>query len=272
MGKARGGKAISRHQICDICAFVAGFFPLIGDNGAMAKRVQTKQQKTGLYYAREARGMSRTKLVDLSGVSKQQLSRLENGMIRLRLDHLKPFAKHLGYTPEQMLLWGKLPGTGEAEIELGEARRKQALLEMVPELDLGAEARDSAKSARKGSRRTDSVKPDPWVFPSTFVHEQLHSAADRLVVMEIGGDSMAPTVTSGDRVVIDTGRNTPSPDGLYAIRDPFEGIAIKRLQLLRSAKPPKVKVISDNPKHPAEEIALSEVEIVGKVVCCLKVS
>ena len=55
--------------------------------------------------------MTRSELVRLSGVSKQQLSRLENGLIRLRLDHLKPFAPHLGYTPEQMLLWGQFPGT-----------------------------------------------------------------------------------------------------------------------------------------------------------------
>ena len=57
--------------------------------------------------------MTRSELVRLSGISKQQLSRLENGQIRLRLDHLKPFAPHLGYTTEQMLLWGHLPGTGE---------------------------------------------------------------------------------------------------------------------------------------------------------------
>jgi transcriptional regulator with XRE-family HTH domain len=35
--------------------------------------------------------MRRTELVKRSGVSKQQLSRLENGLIRLRLDHLKPW-------------------------------------------------------------------------------------------------------------------------------------------------------------------------------------
>ena len=62
----------------------------------------------------QARGMCRSELVRRSGVSKQQLSRLENGMIRIRLDHLKPFAAVLGYTPEQMLLWGKYPGTGAA--------------------------------------------------------------------------------------------------------------------------------------------------------------
>ena len=62
--------------------------------------------------------MSRSELVRLSGVSKQQLSRLENGLIRLRLDHLKPFAGALGYTPEQILLWGRYPGTGGAAAPL----------------------------------------------------------------------------------------------------------------------------------------------------------
>ena len=82
----------------------------------MARRTKTTRQYTGLHYAREARGMTRSDLVRLSGVSKQQLSRLENGQLRLRLDHLKPFASHLGYTPEQILLWGRYPGTGEDDL------------------------------------------------------------------------------------------------------------------------------------------------------------
>src|SRR5580700_6633914 len=78
----------------------------------MAQRSKPASQHTGLYYAREARGMSRSELVRLSGISKQQLSRLENGVIRLRLDHLKPFATALGYSPEQILLWGRWPTAG----------------------------------------------------------------------------------------------------------------------------------------------------------------
>jgi hypothetical protein len=31
-----------------------------------------------------------------------------------------------------------------------------------------------------------------------------------------------------------------------------------------------VKIISDNPKHAAEEVALDEIEVVGKALCCLK--
>jgi transcriptional regulator with XRE-family HTH domain len=59
----------------------------------MAGKAKTRQQKTGLYYAREARGMSRTELVKRSGVSKQQLSRLENGLIRLGI----LFAANFGF-------------------------------------------------------------------------------------------------------------------------------------------------------------------------------
>ena len=59
------------------------------------------------------------------GVSKQQLSRLENGQIRLRLDHLKPFASHLGYTPEQILLWGRYPGTTGSHVESSDVLREE---------------------------------------------------------------------------------------------------------------------------------------------------
>jgi phage repressor protein C with HTH and peptisase S24 domain len=83
---------------------------------------------------------------------------------------------------------------------------------------------------------------------------------------------MAPTIVSGDRVIIDTGHKTPTPDGLYAIRDAFAGIVTKRLQVMRSAKQAHVKIISDNPKQGGEEVPLSDLEVVGKVVCCLKLS
>ena len=217
--------------------------------------------------------MSRTQLVKLSGISKQQLSRLENGLIRLRLDHLEPYASHLGYTPEQILLWGRFPGTEEAEVEARKALRAATeTYDFVPELAPYNEGADAAsrKKVRKAGSYADSLKAERWGFPPSFVRDQLQVSADRLVVMEIDGDSMAPTLTSGDRVIVDTGHKTPSPAGLYAIRDALEGIVVKRLQLLRSAQPPRIKIISDNPKHAAEEVLLDEIEIVGKVVCCLK--
>jgi transcriptional regulator with XRE-family HTH domain len=248
----------------------------------MARRIRGGRQFTGLYYAREAKRVSRSELVRLSGVSKQQLSRLENGQIRLRLDHLKPFAKHLGYTPEQMLLWGRYPGTGgSGHIESSDVLREEAAHDepigpspgQVPELDTRAGLGGGglpAREVRKEGRHTDPVKSEGWLFPASFVREQLHTSAARLLVLDTTGDSMAPTILSGERVIVDTGHKTPTPDGLYAIRDTFGCIVVKRLQVVRSSKPTRVKIISDNPNHNNEEAPLGDLEIVGKVLSCLK--
>ena len=221
--------------------------------------------------------MSRSELVRLSGVSKQQLSRLENGLIRLRLDHLKPFAGPLGYTPEQILLWGRYPGTGGvagSPVESSDVLRDFGPAPgQVPELDTRAGLCGGglpAREVRKEGRYADPLKAEGWLFPASFVREQLHTSAARLLVLDTTGDSMAPTIMSGERVIVDTGHKTPTPDGLYAIRDTFQCIVVKRLQVLRSSRPTRVRVISDNPNHPSEEAPLGEVEIVGKVLCCLK--
>ena len=213
--------------------------------------------------------MSRSELVRRSGISKQQLSRLENGVIRLRLDHLKPFATALGYTPEQMLLWGRYPGTeGQEPAQKGGAT---AAVHSVPELDSrGSTGGGGKRNARKDGRHTDPLKTERWVFPDSFVREQLHSLPERLVVVESDGDSMAPTIASGERVVVDVEHRTPSPDGLYALRDPFGSIIIRRLHVLRASRPTRLKVISDNPNHPSEETPLDEIVIFGKVLCGLK--
>jgi transcriptional regulator with XRE-family HTH domain len=237
---------------------------------------------TGLYYARESRGMSRSELVRLSGVSKQQLSRLENGAVRLRLDHLKPFANALGYSAEQILLWGRYPGTppgghiessdvlpdeppGPAAFGPGPGR--------VAELDTRAGMGGGglpSREVRKDGRHADPVKPEGWLFPANYVREELHASPAHLLVLDTTGDSMVPTIASGERVVVNTAHRTPTPDGLYAIRDAFGCIVVKRLQLLRSVQPTRVKIISDNPNHATDEVPLNELEIVGKVICCLK--
>jgi transcriptional regulator with XRE-family HTH domain len=214
--------------------------------------------------------MSRSELVRLSGVSKQQLSRLENGLIRLRLDHLKPFAPHLDYSPEQILLWGRLPGTEMPDS--GQRPAPEPAIRGVPELDTRASTGSitGKRNLRKEGRHTDHVLPEQWGFPATFIHEVLHSSAERLLVVQCEGDSMSPTIASGERVIIDAEHKTPSPDGLYAIRDALDSVVIRRLHLPRSSKPAIVRVISDNPKNPSEETLLGDLDVVGKVLCCLK--
>src|SRR6516164_3491995 len=139
----------------------------IGDNDRMAAKAKSRQQKTGLHHAREARGMSRSELVKRSGVSKQQLSRLENGLIRLRLDHLKPFANVLGYSPDQILLWGRYPGTSGGQI-----KGVLPASEQVAELASRLEPNYSTFRKRREVRHVDRIKSEGWMLSPSFLNKQ----------------------------------------------------------------------------------------------------
>jgi hypothetical protein len=111
----------------------------------------------------------------------------------------------------------------------------------------------------------DEVKADYWRLPQSYVREQLGARITDLVVVECSGDSMTPTLRAGDRVIVNRAHVKPSPDGLYAIRDALDEIVVKRLEVL-PGNPPRLRVISDNDRHPAREHGLDEISIVGKVV------
>jgi phage repressor protein C with HTH and peptisase S24 domain len=83
-------------------------------------------------------------------------------------------------------------------------------------------------------------------------------------LIRIQGDSMEPTLLSGDVVLIDHSKNVVSSQGgIYAIA--LEGeIMIKRVEYLVSKKVVVVK--SDNPRYTAEEIPPEKLTVNGKMV------
>jgi phage repressor protein C with HTH and peptisase S24 domain len=117
---------------------------------------------------------------------------------------------------------------------------------------------------RQHGDAVDPVKSETWSFPSEFMRQELRVPAARLIVIETQGDSMTPTILPGERVLVDTGHQVPSPDGIYALRDRFGAIVVKRLQSHR--RQARITIISDNPHHPAEEVGLDEIAIVGRVI------
>ena len=122
------------------------------------------------------------------------------------------------------------------------------------------------QSVHAGEMRTvDEVKGDYWRIPSDFARSALGTTPLHLLVVECEGDSMTPTLNSGDRVWVNTSHVKPSPDGLYAIRDVFDQVIVKRLEVAQEV-PLRLRIISDNPKHTAREVGWEDVRIIGKVV------
>ena len=86
---------------------------------------------------------------------------------------------------------------------------------------------------------------------------------NRMSLIKVDGDSMEPTLLSGDLVLVNHSRNSiASQGGIYAIAINDE-IMIKRVQ---PVFPDKLLVISDNKQYPAREIATQHVRVNGKVI------
>ncbi|TAN40765.1 MAG: hypothetical protein EPN22_16840 [Nitrospirae bacterium] len=87
---------------------------------------------------------------------------------------------------------------------------------------------------------------------------------NNMSLIRVSGDSMEPTLMSGDLVLIDHNRNFIDPQGgIYAIA--MNGtIMIKRLQAIYPSK--TVRVISDNAKYSYLEAESDQLTINGKVI------
>lgn len=76
------------------------------------------------------------------------------------------------------------------------------------------------------------------------------------------GDSMEPTLYSGDVVFINKEFNNALKSGIYVVSTPA-GLFIKRLQLQSNGM---VALVSDNESYAPELVGGDDVEIIGKVV------
>ena len=89
--------------------------------------------------------------------------------------------------------------------------------------------------------------------------------AARLAAVEIKGDSMAPTLRAGDRVLVDRGDRQPSPPGLFALWN-GQGTTVKRIEAIPGPVPSRWRILSDNRAHGPEELAADDIQVIGRVV------
>lgn len=86
---------------------------------------------------------------------------------------------------------------------------------------------------------------------------------DKMSLIKVSGDSMEPTLLSGDLVLVDHSRNSiAAQGGIYAIAIDDE-IMIKRVQ---PVYPDKLLVISDNKQYAPYKMLTYDVKVNGKVV------
>jgi SOS-response transcriptional repressor LexA len=129
----------------------------------------------------------------------------------------------------------------------------------VPRLDVGA-------SAGPGGLVEDDRAEDRIDFAAKMLR-RLSATPDRLAIIRVEGDSMAPTLAHGDDIMVDSGDAAARlRDGIYVLRRDGT-LLVKRLARGLGAAPDSITIVSDNRDlYPAIEAPLRELDIVGRVL------
>ena len=204
-----------------------------------------------LKQARKAIRMSQQALADGIRVSQNTVSDWEHGRYEPTLDTIARIARHMDVDAAILTGTSPMPSTLAANGSIP-----------IPEYDISV-------AAGAGRAIADSPPIAHWPFPSRLF-DDMRRPADAFVMFTVMGDSMEPTLKSGDRILVDSSRTSPSAPGIYVIAtDDFA--AVKRVEMIPGAKPPKVRIRSDNPLHGSFEASLRDVRVIGWVAGVLTI-
>lgn len=118
-------------------------------------------------------------------------------------------------------------------------------------------------SAGFGSAVSDELKTEPMAFRIDWLKKEGLSP-ERLAVIRAKGDSMEPTISNNDIILVNLCNGDALRDGLYVLRI-GDSLLVKRLQFDVLGG---IKVISDNPGYETQVVTKdqrADVHIVGRV-------
>lgn len=123
----------------------------------------------------------------------------------------------------------------------------------VPRLALGA-------SAGPGALAGEELPFDSFDFSARWLREQGLGQA-KLSLISVVGDSMEPLLHDGDEILVDHGWR-PLRDGVYVVRL-GDALHVKRVQQGQAGE---IRLISVNEAYPPIDVALVDIEVIGRVV------
>ncbi len=131
---------------------------------------------------------------------------------------------------------------------------------MVPIVELDVRA-----GAGGGALNGEELETGQWQLPGDLVRAVTTAPLGALKILTVYGDSMEPEFRPGQRVMVDTSDQMPSPPGVFVAWDGLATV-IKRVEFVPHSDPPKVRFTSDNPRYLPYERTLEEAHIRGRVI------
>lgn len=103
-----------------------------------------------------------------------------------------------------------------------------------------------------------------WDIPLQKYRDFSTAKPENVFMFQVDGDSMTPTLNTGDWAVADMSQNYISSDGLYLIRT-ASGLMVKRIQSGLN----NIIIRSDNPAYGELTANVGEISVLGRVIYIL---
>jgi phage repressor protein C with HTH and peptisase S24 domain len=132
----------------------------------------------------------------------------------------------------------------------------------IPEIDV--------RAAAGGGAFNEDEPPilGKWQFPRQLIERDLKVKESDVHLMEVRGDSMLPTLSDGDRILVDRSQKSPSPPGIFVLHD-GAGLVVKRVELVPGENN-RIRLNSDNALYRPYDCHVEEVHMVGRAVWAAK--
>ncbi|PEQ10780.1 peptidase S24 [Novosphingobium sp. PC22D] len=136
--------------------------------------------------------------------------------------------------------------------------RIQSDLVQVPVLDVEA-------SAGHGSIADHEARCSHFGFEERWLRQMTASKANNLSIIRVLGDSMEPTLSDGDDVMVDQADgHARLRDGIYVLRMD-DALNVKRIAIEPQGR--RISVVSDNKAYPSwRGLERRSVDVVGRVL------
>ena len=208
----------------------------------------------------EERGITQSALARMAGVEQPTIYRLIKG-VTLKPRYLHEVARALGTTTDYLV--GEIDDPDAAPARLADRRQGFRGFEPEPGADQVAIEHIDLRFGMGGTFLDNPVESARRSFPREWLRSFTTASPEQLVWTEGDGDSMEPTIRSGEPILIDRGQTNPlMADGIWCFAFGEVGM-IKRLRPMPDGN---VEIHSDNPLVRTALATEGELKIFGRVI------
>ena len=128
---------------------------------------------------------------------------------------------------------------------------------------------DHVDLSERGVMRDGGDAMNDWVVPPSVLRARPDIDPDQVLMLRVSDSAMSPDFNEGEFVLVDGSVDVPSPPGFFVINDGYSDLTRQCDLVMGRSDAPIVRVSVRSSLFQDQELSLSDLNIVGRVIARL---